>query len=568
MPLTKVFRMGPTPQRVSKGYVLAGDASKVSQFQAAWADRSIGGFEVLPSRSSRAVHLRGPWALLANAEIRGEFRDSLLAAVGELSSRARQDGLRVLPSATRPPGTGPWTEWTCADIHEIVVPSTTEAEVVSNAFRAASGVLIALTGRAAVDGGLGRAHSCRLLNSTEQLFARYVTSASPRNLRQVTDELRRTDGIQSLDVMDVYPVADQARLSCTVRVVDAQAFIDTTIAHALLVQAISMHYRRDARRGGRVGRMPDRLLQRHRATAISFGLAGRVQPDAPTRNNGARPPTTSLEILARDLASELEPELGSLQATFAEITPVLGWAVDGNLPRGENEYLVRQKLLTVEDLADAVERPADHVQFSRLGAGSQIGWAWEHLTTQPPAGPQSAPSQPRDESHPYGPRSRGPRGQLRQRSVDDPAPRLAALIAARGADESNRRDTVATLIGKLPRRTTELVPWDGERAEDVKTARAAGRPPADARHSVTCADFSPGSDRVRATIGLAKSRGWSLLAIDGTVAETRALTPALGSFLGGLDGCSGAVLAVVRYKDKSGARKASTEVVFIAGGTQ
>jgi hypothetical protein len=337
--------------------------------------------------------------------------------------------------------------------------------------------------------------------------------------------------------------------------------------------------------------MPDRLVQQHRATAIFFGLAGRVRPDAPPSDDGTKPSTTSLEVLARDLASDLEPEFGSLQVTFAEIAPVLGWAVDGGLPRGENEYLVRQRLLGVDDLAAAVSRRGDHVHFSELATSSPVGGEWEYLTTQPPrparraertaddaarGRPQSLKRETRPRRHKDtafarradGSGQQSARGQQGHGVLDYPASRLAALIAVKDADEASRRDTIGSLIGDLPRRMTELVPWDRERSEDVKTARAAARPPMDARRTVACAAFAPDSHRVRAALELARGRGWSLLSVEGTADEARALAPALDSFLAGLEGCSGAVLGVAKFKDRSGTQNVNTELVFVCGGSQ
>ena len=581
MPLNKVFRLGPTQQRITKGYLISGDADRVQQFLNKQSGREASGIQ-LHSPGGRILEFRTSWVLMADPTIRAEMRDSLVAAVLEVGHTASQQGLRLLPSATRPKGARTWSDWTCGDRHEISIPSTTELEIVSNAFRASTGLIVALTGRSAIEGTVDRTHSARLLHSTDQLYARYVTSASPRNLKQVSDELRRTSGIRSLDVMDVYPGSDGSQLVCTVKAIDAQAFVDTTLAHALLVQALAMRSRRSARHGSRIGRMPDQLLQKQRLVAITEGLAGRVRLDVPKSADRSEAPVTSFEVLARDLSTDLLPEFGSLQATFAEISPVLGWTVDGSLPRNENEFMQKERLLTADALADAISRPDGHQRFSGLGRRSQIAAQWENLSTEPPTQPgRSRTQQERadqrrassDERRPSGPRRPAIPDQRRPQHEERPVggsgggvePR-STLARLKEADEQTRKDALAELIAALPDRGAELVPWDPKAAEAVKAARAAARPPGPQRRTLNCSAFSATNDRVARAVRIAGKQGWSLLSLEGTPEEIHAVMSTLRAFLAGLEGCQGALLGISKFKDDKGTSRARAEVVLVGTG--
>lgn len=581
MPLNKVFRLGPTPQRITKGYLISGDAEHAQRFLNKQSDREASGIR-LHAPGGRVLEFQTTWVLMADATIRAEVRDQLIAAVVTVGQTASRQGLRLIPSATRPKGASSWSEWTCGDRHEISIPTTTELEIVCNAFRASTGLMVALTGRSAIDGAVDRTHSARLLHSTDQLYARYVTSASPRNLEQVSNELRRTSGIRSLDVMDVYPGNDGSQLRCTIKAIDAQAFVDTTLAHALLVQAMAMRSRRSARHGSRIGRMPDRLLQTQRSVAITQGLAGRVRLDVPKSANRSEAPVTSFEVLARDLSTDLLPEFGSLQATFAEIAPVLGWTVDGALPRNENEFVQKERLLTADALADAISRPEGHQRFSGLGGRSQIAPQWENLTTEPPtqpgrSRPQHEPSSQRrasgDERRPSGSQppvradQRRPQPEKRPvRGSNGGVADRATLAGLKEADEPTRMDAIAKLIASMPDPGAELVPWDPKATDAVKAARAAARPPGPQRRTINCTAFSATNDRVAAAVGIAGKQGWSLLNLEGTPQEIQAVRSELRAFLAGLQGCQGALLGISKFKDDKGASRSRAEVVLVGTG--
>jgi hypothetical protein len=602
MPLTKIFRLGATPQRIIKGYVLDGSPQDVAAFGSKINGSSLapGVTVVIATRAKRSIHLHTDWWLLHDAYGRRNATQTLTTAVVALAAGASRNGCMLLPSASRPSNDGSWGEWTCGDDHQVALSSATEVEVVNNVIRTHAAALIALTGRSGIDGSIENLGSRRLAGSTEHLATRYLTSGSPRNLTVVASELRRTSGLKNLAAMDVHPASEGPEgLSCVIRCIDAQAFVGTAMAHAILLQALAMHARRLVRDGRRQGNVPQELLENQRTQAIISGLDARVPVEqvrsSPAGRNRKATDTAAMQVLVRELSASLMPEFGTLEVEFGEIAPVLGWTVGvGNLPRTETELHASRGHKDAQALARAIAIQESHASFNRLAESEEVraaGRSWERRANEPPRG--SRRSQPRtekstkvralDSSVPAGmsgrtshrqrpeqrqrgqsPRERqgGNSGQNQNRS------RVMALSALAVSGSDDWRHQLADAIRALPNPDTELVPRLSPKDADlVRLSRANSRPAGPHRIRCDMEHFAPEASAVMQARRKCHEYGASLLTLSGTVPQVEAARPTalkvIGSFSEGL----AAILCVSRFKDgKSGEQRASLEILFVRQG--
>src|SRR5687767_661456 len=106
MPLRRLYRLGPTPQRLRKGYVLTGAMPDVESFRGKVDGRLLAGSVTVaaPPDQARGVSLNTAWSWLHDEASRRLAADALTAAVLELSGLARHAGCAVIPGAVRPPG--------------------------------------------------------------------------------------------------------------------------------------------------------------------------------------------------------------------------------------------------------------------------------------------------------------------------------------------------------------------------------------------------------------------------------------------------------------------------------
>lgn len=578
MPLTKLFRLGATPQRLSKGYVIAGDPKHVTRVLSRLNDTYIAGIHVaVPDPKGRAITLWAPWALLFDRHVRDDYRDGLVAAVTTLSATIRKENCALLPSAVRgTPGTR-WSEWVCGDVHEVALLSSVEAERANNLLREFTPHLIAVTGRAGIDAErIENLGSRRLAESTEHLATRHLASASPRNLEVISTELRRTSGLSSLASMDVHPSdGGRDRLSCTVRAVDGQAFVGTSIAHALTIQAIVMHARRLVRDSLPLAASSQELLEAQRAAAIMTGVGARVpvHSGAGRRDNHQ---TASMSVLVREMFDLLEPEFGTLEAAFREVVPVLGWTVlPPGFPRNETEFIATRCPKDSAGLAALIGSPESHVAFNLLSQNDAVtsaGAGWERRVAAPPpfrrtnrrpsgGGGRSSGEPARDRGATGSRRGPGPNSGGRQ----DQHRRLEALAALKDVSEEDRRKAVWDLIGRLSGASVELAPWLGPAsAELVKAARAGVRPAGQRRLECAASAVRVGSPKVGGAVELATKQGLAVLVVTGTPDEIDAAKRALVGIIEGLPGGRAAILGKSVFRDsRAGEQRATLEVLFV-----
>lgn len=323
------------------------DPDRIGRGLAAVSLPRLGGVPLTVTAHERTpglLTIRTPLTWMGGPEARDEAFAALGSATARLAGAAREAGGRLLPTAVTlgdaPAGLG-------GDLHELEVLDASEQEVLCNALRRYAPVLIALAGRGIVGPGLpaDRVGSRWLVESTEHLAARYLASTSPRHLEHVQAELRR-GGLSRLEQMDVAPVVypDGTR-TVLVRCLDAQASLSATRACAVLLCALAVHARRLVRDGRREGNVSQRLLEENRARAIadgvraSFGLDSakpgkQAAPQQGRRSQDGRPearrgasaeerPRRRAVLAARDLLTERRADIANIDATAAELAPLL-----------------------------------------------------------------------------------------------------------------------------------------------------------------------------------------------------------------------------------------------------
>jgi hypothetical protein len=612
VPLTRLYRLGPTAQRVRKGYVLVGAANAVRQLLDDTSRRSPANGVVIESSSvsPRAVVLDTGWRWMHDKPARERVRSDLVEAVASLSALAAKKGCTLLPNAVRPHGEPTWQDWLVGDDHQIAMLDDVEREVATNYFRKFAPVLVAITGRAGIDGGTEPLGSRRLAESGEHLATRYLASTSARHLSLVETELRRTTGIRDLRTMDVHPLGapnpGSDIPSFVVRCVDGQAFVSTTLAHAILMQALAMAARRLTRSGRREGNFDHRLLERRRSAAILQGIDARVDSEPPERDRKAQNPPirkgrVSLGVLAVELLDELMFELGTLEVSFGEIAPLAAWSsllADSALPRTETELLARMISTTGTDSAPAaaalVADPHQHapekvLEFSAMDAAvlGKIGTAWEAALTAPPPTErrrrpvarvtpstrrdQRSDERPRPNSRPRDRRDPGSSSDPSRQAVTRPggtanrASQVRRLAELPEADPADNLIAIVAAIRALSTPTSELVPWLGVQDRDlVAQARRRLRPPGNRQVNCPLPELSWGARPVQRACKLADEHHVALLRATFTPEDQQTALTAIGGLVGQAEGSRLiAINGIARFKNKDGSATVSAELIII-----
>ena len=264
------------------------------------------------------VALEGLW--LGTPAARDEVFGHLVDRVAALA-----DGARRLGGVLHAPGVslGPSSPPAAGDTHTLYVTDPAEQEVLVNLLRRWSPTLIALCGRGTVGTLPDRVGSRWLADSREHLTTRYLASADPRHLEHVRADIRRRDGIADLTRMDVAPVPGDGGGpgAVLVRCIDAQLSVTDLRAQAVLLAALALHARRKVRAGSREGNVPQSVLEKNRARAVTQGLRARFLPEGD--RGVANGDTVPARHSVRRLLDELLLPLGRLEATPEELVPLL-----------------------------------------------------------------------------------------------------------------------------------------------------------------------------------------------------------------------------------------------------
>ncbi|KPI01933.1 hypothetical protein OK074_5440 [Actinobacteria bacterium OK074] len=431
MVLVTLYRSGPLRQRIAKGYGVyvpkprpgAGAAELVAALLASPPPLPAG-----PSGQSCAVYggPRTPAALwidtgrvsLHDPAARAHTAGALAASVAQVAAEVGRRGGLLLPtgwSQQPDPAAG-----LCADLHSVEVLGPVQRELFTNLARAHTAPLIALTGRQLYGpGGVSPGGSARLSRVFDQFGTRYLDSCAPQHLERVRTRLRQGERLGRLEAMDVNVFGEPAVAAqddVTLRLFDAQITVASTLAHALLVQALSMHARDLERTGCRAPAVPQPLVEQNRARAVAHGLAAELRAEGGElgkRGGGggagagagraavkSSPKMLSAGRAVLGLLHELLPYFRQLDATVDELAPLFTGvelaesATVSGFVRNENDLLARwraqdAKTLTPQRLAQCLTEPGwlttDHAGAvnSALAPGSWAAariWLAECLT--------------------------------------------------------------------------------------------------------------------------------------------------------------------------------------------
>ncbi|MFE0002796.1 hypothetical protein [[Kitasatospora] papulosa] len=526
MTLVALYRSAPLRQRISKGYsvYVPGHGRGAEEL----VGSLLAGPPPLPAGPSGQPHtVRGSararaalWVdtgrvSLHDPATRARTAEALAVSVARVAADVRRRGGLLLPTG--------WQQQPdplaglCADLHSAEVLNPVQREVFTNLVREHTASLIALGGRQLYGpGGVAPGGSARLSRSFDQVSTRYLDSCAPEHLERVRTRLRQEERVGRLEVMDVSPLGmpeAQAGEDVTVRLFDAQVTVAGTLAHALLVQALSMWSRDLERTGRRVRQVPQFLLEQNRARAVAHGLAAELRVDQ-TRRTEEPPRTQSAGRAVRTLLSELLPYLRQLDATTDELAPLFlgvemaGSAAASGFVRNENDLLAHwhredRTALAPERLAQGLASPdwltADHCGASNRAVGHGSWAAARVWLTDRLAGPAPQPDRRHEAQRDRRPESRREPGRPAPLTADQlldrlarpdlPAPEvmdalrsycraggtldLTRPLRSRGRDEARAlRRVLRPRAGQRVRCEKPPVSWDDATA--TRALRAAG----------------------------------------------------------------------------------------------
>jgi hypothetical protein len=334
--LIKVYRDGPSRQRLRKGFVVTGKRAadvigEVAQrFQVRGLNQAFPQIQIgVDSKFPKCIWLDTGAVWLHTSKARSEIFDQLARAAKELRDRIEALGGGFCSNAVFPVGDFQSRDATCGDDHFVETIDDIEREVFCNLTRRYTPLLIALSGRAAASAAnIERLSSCRLSTSTRHFAARYFGSVSARHMDRVKRELRREEGVSRTDLLDVNPEATLADsvMGVHVRCIDAQLLLSSSRAHSILCEALLIRSRSLVRQGRRVGNTRQRVINRNRSRAIIDGLTARMEEDVQTGVRGANQGRNhNLEALTSatdaviDMLVGLQDELRVLEVSYDEI---------------------------------------------------------------------------------------------------------------------------------------------------------------------------------------------------------------------------------------------------------
>ncbi|MFJ4124448.1 hypothetical protein ACIP3U_24400 [[Kitasatospora] papulosa] len=526
MALVALYRSAPLRQRISKGYsvYVPGHGRGAEEL----VGSLLAGPPPLPAGPSGQPHtVRGSararaalWVdtgrvSLHDPATRARTAEALAVSVARVAADVHRRGGLLLPTG--------WQQQPdplaglCADLHSAEVLNPVQREVFTNLVREHTASLIALGGRQLYGpGGVAPGGSARLSRSFDQVSTRYLDSCAPEHLERVRTRLRQEERVGRLEVMDVSPLGmpeAHAGEDVTVRLFDAQVTVAGTLAHALLVQALSMWSRDLERTGRRVRQVPQFLLEQNRARAVAHGLAAELRVDQ-TRRTEEPPRTQSAGRAVRTLLSELLPYLRQLDATTDELAPLFlgvemaGSAAASGFVRNENDLLAHwhredRTALAPERLAQGLATPdwltADHCGASNRAVGHGSWAASRVWLTDRLAGPAPQPDRRHEAQRDRRPESRREPGRPAPLTADQlldrlarpdlPAPEvmdalrsycraggtldLTRPLRSRGRDEARAlRRVLRPRAGQRVRCEKPPVSWDDATA--TRALRAAG----------------------------------------------------------------------------------------------
>ncbi|MDX3180476.1 hypothetical protein AB0L28_04650 [Streptomyces sp. NPDC052503] len=602
MALVALYRSAPLRQRISKGYsvYVPGHGRGAEEL----VGSLLAGPPPLPAGPSGQPHtVRGSarargalWVdtgrvSLHDPATRARTAEALAVSVARVAADVRRRGGLLLPTG--------WQQQPdplaglCADLHSAEVLNPVQREVFTNLVREHTASLIALGGRQLYGpGGVAPGGSARLSRSFDQVSTRYLDSCAPEHLERVRTRLRQEERVGRLEVMDVSPLGmpeAHAGEDVTVRLFDAQVTVAGTLAHALLVQALSMWSRDLERTGRRVRQVPQFLLEQNRARAVAHGLAAELRVDQ-TRRTEEPPRTQSAGRAVRTLLSELLPYLRQLDATTDELAPLFlgvemaGSAAASGFVRNENDLLAHwhredRTALAPERLAQGLATPdwltADHCGASNrtVGHGSWAAarvWLTDRLAGPAPQPDRRHEAQP-DRRHEAQPDRRHEAQRDRRPEARREPGRPAPLTADQLLDRLARPDLPAPEVMDALRSycraggTLDLTrPLRSRGRDEARALRRVLRPRAGQR--VRCEKPPVSWDDATATRALraAGEQGVALMHWDLPAQDRARVREALRGMGRAPGGVRTVLLTDTNYTAREGEKRGTVEVLLVA----
>ncbi|MEE4596999.1 hypothetical protein V2J94_34800 [Streptomyces sp. DSM 41524] len=589
MALVAVSRSGPLRQRIAKGYGVHvpdprpghGPAELIAALLAnppLMPTLPDGGTCVLRTgtRARAALWIDTGRVSLHDAAARTRVAGVLAAAVAAVAVAVRGLGGLLLPTG--------WLQQPdplaglCADLHSVEVLGPVQRELLTNTVREHTAPLIALTGRQLYGpGGVTPGGSARLSRSFGQVATRYLDSCSPAHLDRVRTRLHQEERLGRLEAMDVNPLGEAeagARDDVTVRLFDAQVTVSGALAHALLVQALSMSSRELERTGRRVRVVPQPVIERDRARAVAHGFAAELGGDEGRRGDGAPPAPVKARPAAqavRELLHRLMPFFRQLEATVDELAPLFigvelaESAGTTTFVRNENDLLARwwshdATALTPERLGQGLTMPdwltTDQVSAMNrhASAGRWAGarvWLAERLTHPDPG--------------PGRPDSAGVRAGAKDTT------RAAPLTGEQFLDRVAEPDLPAAQVLDALRAycrgggVLDLVrPLRSRGRDDARALRRVLRPRGEQRVQATEPLSSWDDSTADRALSTAREKGWALLRWDLPEQDRARVRKALRSLGRAPDGVRHILLTDTTYTGRENERRGTVEVLLVA----
>lgn len=274
--LTKVYKYGPTRQRIMKSFIINGDNPDLAYEVIENISESID-FKIQrnPQRK-REIWFDSGMIWLHTVKARESFFQRLGGAIIDVSRKLKEVQHSLLPCGVRPTKEVRWFDYLGSDLHHFEVLDDIEKEVFANLLRELAPIFIALTGRAGIEKTkVESIGSRRLLNSQSDFAPRYFTSLNEKHLPRVIQCLERDEGVTRLDLLDINPLAEnknQSLPSVEIRFTDGQALLSSVRTQAILYQATLIQARRLVANGRRWGDQGQNLIKRNRGRSIAFSF--------------------------------------------------------------------------------------------------------------------------------------------------------------------------------------------------------------------------------------------------------------------------------------------------------
>ena len=268
--LTKFYRIGAAHQVIEKSYVVSGLSA--GELERTFRVTHPGLFSIATDDGNPSqIRLASAPVWLGDFSARENLFSAMAAEQTLLQRSAESMGGRLLPGAFDLEGTSDPT-LLVADVHRLFPDDEVEQSLYCQVLRENLPLLVAALGRAlASPAGMEQVQSTRILNGA-QFAAKNWPVTSARHLARAEQHFRQSQGMHSLASLDLYPGHDgTGKLHVTLTALDAQVWLSSVRGTTILLQALFLRARRQARDGRVGGWKPQREFELERSRAAADG---------------------------------------------------------------------------------------------------------------------------------------------------------------------------------------------------------------------------------------------------------------------------------------------------------